>query len=50
MSQKVEKRFKVKISGIDYDAKYIFSELGYNFLPSEISAAFALRTIKKIKK
>ena len=49
-SENIEKRFKVKISGIDYDAKYIFSELGYNFLPSEISAAFAIEQIKKLKK
>jgi len=48
-SESVNKRFNVKVSGIDYDAKYIFSELGYNFLPSEISAAFALEQIKKLK-
>ena len=47
-SEKIEKRFNIKISGIDYDAKYIFSELGYNFLPSEISAAFALEQLKKL--
>ncbi len=49
-SEEISKRFNVKISGIDYDAKYIFSDLGYNFLPSEISAAFALEQIKKLKK
>ena len=49
-SESINKRFNVKISGIDYDAKYIFSDLGYNFLPSEISAAFALEQIKKLKK
>ena len=48
-SEDANKRFNVKISGIDYDAKYIFSELGYNFLPSEISAAFALEQLKKLK-
>jgi len=48
-SESPEKRFNVKVSGIDYDAKYIFSELGYNFLPSEISAAFALEQLKKLK-
>tara|TARA_B100001057_G_scaffold268361_1_gene268484 strand:- start:339 stop:1550 length:1212 start_codon:yes stop_codon:yes gene_type:complete len=48
-SENINKRFNVKISGIDYDAKYIFSDLGYNFLPSEISAAFALEQIKKLK-
>ena len=48
-SENANKRFNIKISGIDYDAKYVFSELGYNFLPSEISAAFALEQIKKLK-
>jgi len=48
-SENSSKRFNVKISGIDYDAKYIFSDFGYNFLPSEISAAFALEQIKKLK-
>jgi len=48
-SESPNKRFNVKISGISYDAKYIFSDLGYNFLPSEISAAFALEQIKKLK-
>ena len=47
-SENVNKRFNVKISGLDYDAKYIFSELGYNFLPSELSAAFALEQLKKL--
>ena len=47
-SESIEKRFNVKISGIDYDAKYVFSEMGYNFLPSEISAVFALEQLKKL--
>ncbi len=49
-SENASKRFNVKVVGIDYDAKYIFSDLGYNFLPSEISAAFALEQIKKLRK
>ena len=48
-SENATKRFGVKVSGIDYDAKYIFSDLGYNFLPSEISAAFAIEQLKKLK-
>ena len=48
-SENINKRFNIKVSGIDYDAKYIFSDLGYNFLPSELSAAFALEQIKKLK-
>ena len=49
-SESIEKRFSKKVSGIDYDAKYIFSDLGYNFLPSEISAAFAVEQLKKLSK
>ena len=41
-SEGIKKRFSTKVDGIPYDGKYIFSALGYNFLPSEISAAFAL--------
>ena len=48
-SENINKRFNLKISGIDYDSKYIFSDFGYNFLPSELSAAFALEQIKKLK-
>ena len=47
-SESINKRFNIKVSGIDYDAKYIFSDFGYNFLPSEISAAFALEQLKKL--
>jgi CDP-6-deoxy-D-xylo-4-hexulose-3-dehydrase len=48
-SESIKKRFNIKVSGIDYDAKYVFSEMGYNFLPSEISAAFAIEQLKKLK-
>lgn len=46
----IKSRFNIKLSGIDYDSKYVFSDLGYNFLPSELSAAFALEQLKKLKK
>ena len=39
-SEKIENRFKVKLGKYDYDAKFLFSELGYNFEPSEIGASF----------
>jgi len=47
-SEGLKLRFNKKVDGIPYDGKYIFSELGYNFLPSEISAAFALEQLKKL--
>ncbi len=49
-SEGIKARFSKKVDGIPYDGKYIFSEMGYNFLPSEISAAFALEQLKKLKK
>ncbi|WP_440694030.1 DegT/DnrJ/EryC1/StrS family aminotransferase [Candidatus Pelagibacter sp. HIMB1695] len=48
-SEKIENRFNVKIDGIDYDKKFIFDELGYNLEPSELSAAFALVQLSKLK-
>ena len=49
-SEGIKLRFSSKVDGIPYDGKYIFSEIGYNFLPSEISAAFAIEQLKKLKK
>ncbi len=45
-----ERRFSAEIDGISYDDKYIFDKIGYNFLPSEISAAFALVQLQKLNK
>ena len=45
-----ERRFNTKIDGMNYDDKYIFDDIAYNFLPSEISAAFALIQIKNLTK
>ncbi|OUV61582.1 MAG: NarL family transcriptional regulator [Candidatus Pelagibacter sp. TMED128] len=49
-SEGIKKRFNTKVDGIPYDGKYIFSDIGYNFLPSEISASFALEQLKKLPK
>jgi CDP-6-deoxy-D-xylo-4-hexulose-3-dehydrase len=48
-SENINSRFRTKVDGVPYDGKYIFSVMGYNFLPSEISAAFALEQLKKLK-
>ncbi len=45
-----ERRFNAKIDGMNYDDKYIFDDIAYNFLPSEISAAFALVQINNLEK
>ena len=49
-SEGIKKRFNTKVDGIPYDGKYIFQDVGYNFLPSEISAAFASEQLKKLPK
>ncbi len=48
-SEKIENRFNINLEGIDYDAKFVFSELGYNMEPSEIGAAFGLVQLKKLE-
>ena len=49
-SEKLEDRFNVKLYDVPYDSKFIFEEIGYNFLPTEISAAFGLVQLQKLKK
>ena len=49
-SEDYHRRFDCKIDGFDYDDKYVFDDLGYNFLPSEISAAFALVQLNNLEK
>lgn len=46
-SEQLKNRFRSKLSGVPYDEKFVFSEIGYNFLPLEISSAFALEQLKK---
>lgn len=41
-TEDIDRRLSATLAGMDYDDKYIFDDLGYNFIPSEISAAFAL--------
>ncbi len=48
-SEDIVKRFGVELGGIPYDSKFIFEEIGYNFLPTEISSAFGLEQLKKLK-
>ncbi|WP_281995077.1 DegT/DnrJ/EryC1/StrS family aminotransferase [Ruegeria faecimaris] len=47
-SEAIENRFNVKLDGIEYDAKFLFEDLGYNVEPSEISAAFGLVQLSKL--
>ena len=47
-SEAVENRFNVELSGISYDAKFVFEKLGYNVEPSEMGAAFGLVQLDKL--
>lgn len=49
-SELIKNRFGNEISGIPYDNKFIFSEVGYNLLPLELSSAFALVQLKRFPK
>ena len=48
-SEKIENRFDIKLDGIEYDKKFVFEIPGYNLEPSEVSAAFALVQLRKLK-
>ena len=47
-SEAIENRFNVKVDDIDYDAKFIFEEIGYNLEGSEIGAAFGLAQLEDL--
>ena len=46
-SENINKRLNIKLLGVEYDKKFVFSEAGFNFEPSEIGAAFGLIQLKK---
>ena len=48
-SVNIIKRLSIKLKGYDFDKKFVFSEVGYNFEPSEIGASFGLEQLKKFK-
>jgi len=47
-SEAIENRFNIELSGIPYDAKFVFDRIGYQLEPSEISAAFGLVQLEKL--
>jgi len=48
-SKRGDKRFFSQLDdGLEYDNLFIFDELGWNFEPSELSAAFALVQLRKL--
>lgn len=48
-SEKIENRFNVNLDGIDYDAKFVFQEVGYNLEGNEVGAAFGLAQLDKLE-
>jgi CDP-6-deoxy-D-xylo-4-hexulose-3-dehydrase len=44
----VDKRFFSDVDGLEYDNLFIFDEAGWNFEPSEVSAAFGLVQLQKL--
>lgn len=47
-SELLANRFTVDLDGVPYDNKFIFSEIGYNFLPLELQAAFGLVQLERL--
>ena len=49
-SENIDKRLGIKLKGFEYDRKFVFSEIGYNFEPSEMGASFGLVQLDKFKR
>ena len=49
-SERIENRFNVDLDGIQYDAKFVFEEIGYNLEPAELGCAFGLVQMRKLDK
>ena len=47
-SEAIEDRFNIRIDGVEYDSKFVFGDVGFNFMPSEISAAFGLVQLDRL--
>lgn len=48
-SEKIENRFNIQLEGIEYDAKFVFEEIGYNLEGNEVGAAFGLVQLKNLE-
>lgn len=44
----IDERLETQLGDITYDSKFVFDEVGYNFLPLEASAAFGVEQLKKL--
>ena len=48
-AEDINKRFEIKLDGIQYDTKFVFEHIGYNMLPLEISAAFGNFQLRRLE-
>ena len=48
-SESIKNRFNVYLDNIQYDAKFIFEQVGYMLEPSEIGCAYGLEQLKKLE-
>ncbi len=48
-SENLENRLNVEVGGIAYDAKFMFTRIGYNLEPSEVGAAFGLVQLDRLE-
>jgi CDP-6-deoxy-D-xylo-4-hexulose-3-dehydrase len=47
-SKKGERMLREDVDGVAYDSLFIFDEMGWNFEPSEMGAAYGLEQLKKV--
>lgn len=47
-SEDLSERFAHSVDGIEYDFKFLYGALGYNFKSSEMNAAFGLKQLEKL--
>lgn len=47
-SEEIRKRFAGRLGGEPYDAKFLFTEQGYNFQPLEAQGAFGLAQLERL--
>ena len=47
-SEAIENRFNVNLDGIEYDAKFVFSRIGFNLEGNELGASFGLTQLQKL--
>lgn len=48
-SEDIDSRFNVEVGGVPYDAKFVFTRIGYNMEPSELGAAFGLVQLDRLE-